>query len=140
MFEMKVRITELKCDIFQSAKKRHYWQGILVNSAGNSIIKVEPFPYSDEQKIVPPNASVYIFTIDNPKPVDFSPAVGCALNRWYFLNNKLLSSSVKPGPWSDMAILTFVLWSETLISILVSLVENFKAFDKSIIRKTGWRS
>ncbi len=59
-----------------------------------------PLSSCDMSEIVPFIFSVRVLTIDKPRPVEFSPPVGTALRRLNFVNNFVLSSSVKPGPSS----------------------------------------
>src|SRR5210317_1376724 len=66
----------------------------------NSTINLVPTPTWLSHQTRPFITSTYFLTIDNPNPMDCSPAVGLVESFWYFLNNFGSSSVGIPGPSS----------------------------------------
>src|SRR6516225_2251673 len=68
---------------------------------GNTILNVAPFPGPALSTVIcPPCRSTIRLTIERPRPVEVSPAVGFAESRWKRPNNREMSSGDRPAPWS----------------------------------------
>src|SRR6266516_3539491 len=68
---------------------------------GNVILNVAPFPGPAlSTSIRPPCRSTIRLTIERPRPVEVSPAVGFAERRWKRPNSREMSSGDRPAPWS----------------------------------------
>src|SRR4029453_19615343 len=68
---------------------------------GNVILNIAPFPGPAlSTSIRPPCRSTIRLTIERPRPVEVSPAVGLAESRWKRPNSREISSGERPAPWS----------------------------------------
>src|ERR1700733_11613232 len=96
--------------------------------AGNVTVKVHPFPGPGLLAVTwPPCMSMMRLTIDRPRPVELSPAVGLAERRWKRPNSRPRSSGDRPAPSSAMRImLLFCSWL-TATAILPPIGEYLMA-------------
>src|SRR5712672_263070 len=79
--------------------------GHVISVAGNVTVNVDPCPGPALLAVTwPPCMSMMRLTIDKPRPVELSPAVGLAESRWKRPNNRPRSSGERPAPWSAMRI------------------------------------
>src|SRR6516162_2417643 len=89
----------------------HFARGLLVihhddvlrlgHVTGNTILNVAPFPGPALSTVICPACrSTIRLTIERPRPVEVSPAVGFAESRWKRPNNREMSSGDRPAPWS----------------------------------------
>src|SRR5262245_18893200 len=68
---------------------------------GNVILKAAPCPGPALSTVTrPPCRSTMRLTIERPRPVEVSPAVGFAESRWKRPNSREMSSGDRPAPWS----------------------------------------
>src|SRR5438552_7917688 len=73
--------------------------------AGSVTVNVDPCPGPALSAVTwPPCMSMIRLTIDRPRPVGLSPAVGLAESRWKRPNSRPRSSGERPAPWSAMRI------------------------------------
>src|SRR5712675_1161016 len=76
-----------------------------VSVAGNVTVKVDPCPGPELSAVTwPPCMSIIRLTIESPRPVELSPAVGFADSRWKRPNSRTRSSGDSPAPSSAMRI------------------------------------
>src|SRR5437867_2081055 len=79
--------------------------GHVVSVAGSVTVNVDPCPGPPLSAVTwPPCMSMIRLTIDSPRPVEPSPAVGLAESRWKRPNSRPRSSGERPAPWSAMRI------------------------------------
>src|SRR4029079_14470412 len=77
------------------------------HAAGNLIVKVVPGPAPLLSAMTePPCRLTMRLTMERPRPVELSPAVGLADSRWKRPNSRDRSSGERPGPWSAMEMAT----------------------------------
>src|SRR5258708_31137184 len=97
----------------------------------NSTMNVAPLPNSLSHQTLPCIASAIFFTMDKPRPVECSPAVGLALRRANFPNSFFWSSAVNPAPssWTSQRAVPGALINHTYI--FLPAVEYLAAFETS---------
>src|ERR1700716_470775 len=89
-----------------------------VSAAGNVTVKVDPCPGPALSAVTwPPCMSIMRLTIDRPRPVELSPAVGLAESRWNRPNSRPRSSGLRPAPSSPMRMT--VLWPSWLTATVI---------------------
>src|SRR6185369_938039 len=72
-----------------------------ISVAGRMTVKVEPWPGPSLSAVTsPPCMSMIRLTMDRPRPVELSPAVGFADSRWKRPNRRPRSSGDSPAPSS----------------------------------------
>src|SRR5579883_2144875 len=72
-----------------------------ISVAGRVMVKVDPLPGPSLLAFTsPPCMSMIRFTIESPRPVELSPAVGLAESRWNRPNSRPRSSGDRPAPSS----------------------------------------
>src|SRR3954469_11596430 len=77
--------------------------GHVVSVAGSVTVNVDPCPGPALSAVTwPPCMSIIRLTIESPRPVELSPAVGLAESRWNRPNSRPRSSGDRPAPWSVM--------------------------------------
>src|SRR5882672_10400941 len=92
--------------------------GHVVSVAGSLTVNVDPCPGPPLSAVTwPPCMSMIRLTIDSPRPVELSPAVGLAESRWKRPNSRPRSSGERPAPWSAMRMM--VLFCSWLTSIVI---------------------
>src|SRR5262249_59296102 len=71
------------------------------SAAGSTMVKVEPLLGPSLSAVTsPPCMSMMRLTMERPRPVELSPAVGLAERRWKRPNSRPRSSGDSPAPWS----------------------------------------
>src|SRR6185312_8966155 len=79
--------------------------GHVVSVAGSVTVNVDPCPGPPLSAVTwPPCMSMIRLTIDSPRPVELSPAVGLADSRWNRPNKRPRSSGLRPAPSSAIRI------------------------------------
>src|SRR5439155_4996475 len=74
-----------------------------VSVAGSVTVNVDPCPGPALSAVTwPPCMSIMRLTIERPRPVELSPAVGLAESRWNRPNSRPRSSGERPAPWSEI--------------------------------------
>src|SRR5712671_120023 len=90
-----------------------------ISVAGNMTVKVDPCPGPSLSAVTrPPCISIMRLTIESPRPVELSPAVGFADSRWKRPNNRPRSSGDRPAPSSAMRMMVLFCSWETTTAIL----------------------
>src|SRR5712692_2781072 len=90
-----------------------------ISVAGKMTVKVDPCPGPALSAVTwPPCMSIMRLTIESPRPVELSPAVGLAESRWKRPNNRPRSSGESPAPWSVMRMIVLFCARLTTTAIL----------------------
>src|SRR5450631_4469633 len=90
-----------------------------ISVAGKMTVKVEPCPGPWLFAVTwPPCMSMMRLTIESPRPVELSPAVGFADSRWKRPNNRPRSSGDSPAPSSAMRMMVVFCSCVTTTAIL----------------------
>src|SRR6267154_1460649 len=90
-----------------------------ISVAGKMTVKVDPCPGPELLAVTwPPCMSMMRLTMESPRPVELSPAVGLADSRWKRPNNRPRSSGDSPAPSSVIRIMVLFCSRLTATAIL----------------------